>query len=298
MKFEDIFYKYEKLALDEIFKSMEKEGFIIGEAIRDYDTVHFTVNTIPMYLKIRNSSKTLYLDKAQIFNSKNPYVNRSGIVGQILKTQKEMENFASKKMTSYFKSVDELKAWFDEFDFFKHTAIISNPKLNKLNDKTNLFENIYNMKHLMNFSQLNEAYRVNNETGKLEKIPDTEWQQLMASGQAKKISLKEAFPGPVKSPYVGLVIKTNDGYWGVIVDVFQRNDDWLFDIYLKDGEVKKNLSWNRDYKIAYGDRIHGWYPFGEDGVPNNRHGEIIELLDESEDVLGINLGVAKPENLN
>jgi len=154
------------------------------------------------------------------------------------------------------------------------------------------------MKHFQTYKTFEAAYRLNNETGKMEKIDDAEFQKLVASGQAKKVSLKDIFKGPVKSPYVGLVIKTNDGKMGVVIDVFERNGDWLFDLFLPDNSVEKNLSWSRDFKTAYGDRVHGWSAFGENGTPNNRHIEITALLDKCEDVLGIDLGISKPENLN
>jgi len=144
-----------------------------------------------------------------------------------------------------------------------------------------------------------EAAWMFNKDGSKTQISQKEFDEMIASGKAKKISLKEAFPGPIKTPYPGLVMKTTNGYWGVIVDVFKRNNDFLFDLYMEGGEIDKNLSWNRDYKTAYGDRIHGYSAFGENGTPNKRHAEeIVPLIDEAEDRLGISLGVAKEENLN
>ena len=135
--------------------------------------------------------------------------------------------------------------------------------------------------------------------GSKKKISQEDLNDLIASGKAKKISLKDLFKGPIKSPYPGLVIKTKDGVWGVIIDVFKRNDDYLFDMYKKDDEVEKNLSWNRDYKTAYGDKIHGWSAFGEDGKPNTRHAEeILPIIQKAEDFLGISLGVAEEENFH
>lgn len=144
-----------------------------------------------------------------------------------------------------------------------------------------------------------EAAWMFGKDGSKKQISQEELDGLIASGKAKKISLKEAFPGPIKSPYAGLVIKTNNGYWGVIIDVFKRNDDYLFDMYMEGGEIDKNLSWNREYKIAYGDKIHGYSAFGENGLPNKRHAEeIVPLIEEAEERLGITLGIAKEENLN
>lgn len=153
------------------------------------------------------------------------------------------------------------------------------------------------MKHLITYKIFETAYQYD-DSGKLIKIPDERFNAMLNSGAAKKISLKDFFKGPIKSPYIGLVLKTNEGKFGVVVDVFERNGDWLFDLFLPSGEVEKNLTWSRDYKTAFGDRIHGWSAFGEDGVPNARHVEIVSLLDKCEDALGIDLGVAKPDNLN
>ena len=135
--------------------------------------------------------------------------------------------------------------------------------------------------------------------GSKREISKEELEKMIASGEAKKISLREAFPGSIKSPYIGLVIKLNNGLTGVIIDIFERNGDYIFDLFTRNGEVEKNLSWNRDYKIAFGDKVNGFYPFGEDHVPNKRHTlEILPIIQKAEDDLGISLGVAKKENLN
>jgi hypothetical protein len=96
---------------------------------------------------------------------------------------------------------------------------------------------------------------------------------------ARRIPLGDLFGRPVDKPYVGLVIKLRTDLWGVIIDVFERNGDYLFDIYIKgDEEVNKNLSWSRDCKTVFGDLKYGWSAFGENGVPNKRHKEEIEPL--------------------
>ncbi len=96
---------------------------------------------------------------------------------------------------------------------------------------------------------------------------------------AVRIQLSELFGKEVEKPYVGLVIKLNSGLWGVIIDTFERNGDYLFDIYINgDEEVEKNLSWNRDAKTVYGDIKYGWSAFGENGVPNRRHDEEIQPI--------------------
>lgn len=151
---------------------------------------------------------------------------------------------------------------------------------------------------LERFKTFEAAYSINDD-GSLKKLSDDDWTKIQASGKAEKISLKDFFKSPIKSPYPGLVIKTNDGVYGVIIDVFERNGDFLFDMYKNGGEIDKNLSWNREYKIAYGDKIHGYSAFGENGLPNRRHKEeILPLIEEAEEKLGLNLGVAKQENLN
>jgi hypothetical protein len=145
-----------------------------------------------------------------------------------------------------------------------------------------------------------EAAWLFNSDGSKKQISQEELDRMINSGEAKKVSLKDYFKGPIKSPFPGLVIKTNSGYWGVIIDVFKRNDDFLFDMFMEDGEIEKNLSWNRDFKVAYGDKIQSFMgTFGENGVPNKRHEEeIVPLIEEAEERLGISLGVAKEENLH
>lgn len=152
------------------------------------------------------------------------------------------------------------------------------------------------MKHLKPYNEA--AFKLNRDTGKLDKISDTDFEKLKQSGEVKKLSLKDVFSGPIKTPYKGLVIKTNDDVPGVIIDVFERNGDFLFDLFLNNGTVEKNLSWARDYKTAYGDRVHGWGAFGTDGVPNERHEEVLEMLDRCEDYLGLDLSVGKDSEIN
>jgi hypothetical protein len=137
------------------------------------------------------------------------------------------------------------------------------------------------------------------ENVKFTNYSQKELTDMLKSGQAKKIPLKEFFKGPVKIPYVGLMIKLNNGYTGVIVDVLKRNNDYLFDLYMTlDGHIENNLSWNRDYKTAYGDKITGFSPFGVNGKPNDRHAqEILPEILKAEDALGIEMGIAKDENL-
>lgn len=151
--------------------------------------------------------------------------------------------------------------------------------------------------NLHRFKTFENAWMINPD-GSLKKISKEEFDEMQKSGKAQKISLKDVFKGPIKSPYVGLVIKTNAGRVGVIIDVFQRNDDYLMDLYMANGEIEKNLSWNRDYKTAFGDKVHGWSAFG-DYEPNKRHAEeILPIIQKAEDRLGITLNVAKDENLN
>lgn len=134
------------------------------------------------------------------------------------------------------------------------------------------------MKHLQFF----ESYFSVGEDGKLKPSSG------IPTG-AKKISLKEAFPGPVKKPYVGLYIKLNSDLHGVIIDTFERNGDWLFDIHIYgDDEVQRNLSWNRDYKTAFGDLKYGWSAFGENGEPNARwYKEIKPRIEDVMDRYGL-----------
>lgn len=152
---------------------------------------------------------------------------------------------------------------------------------------------------------LNESpWMFNPKSGEKKYISKEELDDMIKSGKAKPISLKEAFPGPIKKPYIGLVIKINNGDWGCIVDVFERHSEYLFDLFKWDErtdkwEVEKNLRWSKDYKTAFGDWVNGWSAFGDNGEPNKRHEEeIMPILNKVVDVLGINLQVAKDENLN
>lgn len=96
---------------------------------------------------------------------------------------------------------------------------------------------------------------------------------------AVRVPFSSLFGHPVDKPYVGLVIKLTSDLWGVVIDVFERNGDYLFDIYVNgDEEVDKNRSWNRDCKTVFGDLKYGWSAFGEKGVPNKRHKNEIEPI--------------------
>lgn len=153
------------------------------------------------------------------------------------------------------------------------------------------------MTNLHRFKTFESAW-VLNPDGSHKKISQEEFDEMVKSGKGQKVSLKDIFKGPIKKPYVGLVIKTNSGRVGVIIDLFKRNDDYLMDLYMANSEIEKNLSWNRDYKTAFGDKIHGFSAFG-DYEPNKRHAEeILPIIQKAEEHLGIALGVAKDENLN
>lgn len=315
MTFSEVFKKHDKLALDECLKQLTDAGFHVTDVRNDPsrgDAVIFNVNTIPMKISVR-SLKLMYFDDTLIyhragtaFENSPAYVDKKGKflkVANFFKELKEKElNISMSDRKRTFKSVEEVVKWWEEHDLFNLTLPLISKKLNNANDKTGILEkNIYNMSKLNffnDFKLFEAAYRVNNMTGKLDKMDDAEFQRLVSSGQAKKISLKDFFKGPVKSPYVGLVLKTSDGLVGVVIDVLKRNDDYLFDLFLRDGSVERNLSWSRDFKTAYGDRVNGWSAFGEDGTPNARHVEITQMLDKCEDELGIDLGVAAPSNLN
>lgn len=154
------------------------------------------------------------------------------------------------------------------------------------------------MNKLLRFKAF-EGTVMRNPDGSWKKISQEELDKMLASGKAQKLNLKDVFTGPVKRPYIGLVIKTNFGSWGVIIDVFKRNEDYLFDLFLSSGEIEKNLSWNRDYKTAFGDRLYGFSAFGDDNYkPNKRHSEeIMPLINKAEDALGIDMQTAKEEDL-
>lgn len=125
-------------------------------------------------------------------------------------------------------------------------------------------------------------------------IPKSKWELFLGVNKAKKISLKKAFPGPVDKPYPGLVIKTTHNKPGVILRVVQQGEDYLFDIFYEDGGIDKNLSWDKDYKVAYGDKTHGWSPFGDKGKPNQRHAqEVASLITKAEDRFGIDMNSMK-----
>lgn len=170
--------------------------------------------------------------------------------------------------------------------------------INKFNPrrKKHMFESVIN-KPIKAFTTVGNNVTVHYQDGTKEQITKSQFDEIIKN--ATKISLKDAFPGPIKTPYVGLVIKTNSGSWGVIIDVFERNGDYLIDLFLNNGEIMKNLSWNRDYKTAFGDKANGFSPFGDNGKPNQRHAsEILPLINKAEDTLGINIEIAKSENLN
>lgn len=102
--------------------------------------------------------------------------------------------------------------------------------------------------------------------------------------KAEKIPLSSIF-GSAKDyePYIGLVIKLNDGYFGVVIDYLKRNDDYLFDVEKENGEVEKNLSWNRDFKRRIGDLDNDFANLG----PERHEKEVVEFIKRVLDKYGL-----------